>query len=123
MAGVGAGAADGGGWSGARAWAAAAAATGGGTNGCGGWLEGLVPAEAFNLVLTLVGVLLAAGAAGGTAAGGDGSEDWPAGRTTAELALATGGGGALVTAAVEEPGRLASSKLRLPAVSGAEGRG
>ena len=90
--------------------------------GCGGWLAGLVPVVAFNLVLTLVGVLLVAGAAGGTAAGGDGSEVWPAGRMTAGLA-ATGGGGALVPAAAEGPGRLASSKLRLPAISGAEDRG
>ena len=123
MAGVGAGAADGGGWSGARAWATTATGPGGGMTGCGGWLAGLVPVDAFNLALTSVGVRLVAGAAaGGTAAGGDGSEVWPAGRITAGLA-ATGGGGALVPAAAEGPGRLASSKLRLPAISGADDRG
>ena len=108
---------------GARAWATTAADSGGGLTGGGGWLAELVPVDAFTLVLTSVGVLLGAGtAAGGTAAGGDGSEVWPAGRVTAGLA-ATGGGGALVPTAAEGPGRLASSKLRLPAISGAEDRG
>ena len=120
MAGVGAGAADGGGWSGARAWAPTATDPGGGLTGCGGWLAGQVPVDAFTLVLT--SVLVAGTAAGGTAAGGGGSEVLPAGRVTAGLA-ATGGGGALVLTAAEGPGRLASSKLRLPAISGAEARG
>ena len=123
MAGVGAGAVDGGGWMGARAWATTAADSGGGLTGGGGWLAELVPVDAFTLVLTSVGVLLGAGtAAGGTAAGGGGSAVWPAGRVAAGLA-ATGGGGALVPTDVEGPGRLASSKLRLPVISGAEDRG
>ena len=123
VAGVGAGAVDGGGWMGARAWATTAADSGGGLTGGGGWLAELVPVDAFTLVLTSVGVLLVVGtAAGGTAAGGGGSEVLPAGRVTAGLAV-TGGGGALVLTAAEGPGRLASSKLMLPAISGADDRG